>query len=397
MLHAPHHADETQLAAPLDYAVSRQGVTDGNAAQLLVGGAEAFPMMLQAIASARREVLLESYTIADDGTGRAFLDALGEAAARGVTVRLILDGFGSLALPSEHLESLEQLGGQALVYRPVARWRKRWGVLSRDHRKLLIVDGEVAFLGGCNLADDYDARTQVGRFWRDLHLRVSGPSVWALMRLFAQTWNRHSPPGRRFRTGRTASVPIISDEKPRGVPVQIVGNRETRHRSFIRRSFLHAVRHARRSIWIANPYFIPDRVVLRALTRAARRGVDVRVLVPARSDVRMCDWAGRATFARLLRAGVRIAEWSLGMMHAKAAAIDGRWATVGSYNLDHRSLRYNLEVTANVFDAGFAGTLEAQLQADFTRSYEIELERFRRRPLWQWLLSWACYQLRSVL
>jgi phosphatidylserine/phosphatidylglycerophosphate/cardiolipin synthase-like enzyme len=324
-----------------------------------------------------------------------------------------------------------------------------------------MIDRRLAFLGGLNLADDYDARTEAGRNWRDLHMVVEGPSVGALGALFAGTWNRLAEPGHRMRWQRTpppSSVPAVAaavrrrrrvagatplpalatakDEaapevvtvavtaasppgralvgaagaaslaspseslvpSPRaGVPVQIVGNRETRHRSLIRRSFLHAVRRARRSVWIANPYFIPDRAITRALTRAARHGVEVRVLVPARSDVRLCDLAARAVFGRLLRAGVRIAEWRLGMMHAKAAAVDGAWATVGSYNLDRRSLRYNLEVTANVFDRDFARSLEAVLESDYARSSEIVPAEFRRRPLWARLASWLAYQLRAWL
>jgi cardiolipin synthase len=395
----PQHAAEEPLPPPLDYALSLQGVTHHNAARLLPGGAHAFPEMLTAIAEAKREVLLESYTIADDATGRGFLDAAAEAAKRGVTVRLLTDDFGSLSLPSARLAALEEAGAQTLVYRPVAPWRRRWGLFARDHRKILVVDRSIGFVGGLNLADDYDERTEVGRYWRDLHLRLEGPSVAALGALFTSTWNKHCDKGRRFRYQRTAaSVPAVgSGVKPGGVSVQVVGNRETRHRSLIRRSFLHAVRSAKRTIWIANPYFIPDGAIARALTRAARHGIDVRVLVPAHSDVPLCDWAARATFARLLRAGVRIAEWSLGMMHAKAAAVDGRWATVGSYNLDRRSLRYNLEVTANLFDEQLGTALEKHIASDFARSTELALATFKKRSWWRKVLSWAAYQLRAWL
>jgi cardiolipin synthase len=385
-------------AEPFDYALSTQGMTRGNATRLLPGGAEAFPNMLLAIAAAESEVLLESYTIADDATGRSFLDALAAAAQRGVDVRLICDAFGSLSLPSSRLDALEAAGVKTLVYRPLAPWRPHWGLVHRDHRKILVVDRKIGFCGGLNLADDYDERTQIGRYWRDLHLRVEGPAVHSFAALFVKTWNQHCPPPRQMRAARTLTkVAAIPAVHAGGVAVQVVGNRETRHRSLIRRSFLFAAKHARRSIWIANPYFIPDRAVSRALIRAVARGVEVRVLVPARSDVLLVDLAARHAFGALLAAGVRIAEWSLGMMHAKAAAVDGAWATVGSYNLDRRSLRYNLEVTANVFDRGFAEALERHVGADFTRSTELRADSFARRPWWQRLLSWTCYLARSWL
>ncbi len=389
-MHRNHRVNRAP-ALPIHYAFSQQELSEGNRAQLLPGGAIAFPAMLQAIAEAEVEVLLESYTLADDATGRAFLTALGEAAQRGVLVRLIVDGFGSLALPVQYLVELESRGAKTLVYRPVAPWRPHWGLFRRDHRKLLLVDGRVGFLGGLNLSDLYDARSEVGRSWRDLHLQLEGPSAQPLRHLFAATWNRHQPSDRRLP--ESTSVPA----HPSGIAVQVLGNREYHHRSLIRRSFLHAARMARRSIWIANPYFIPDRLLARTLARAARHGVDVRILVPLRSDVRVCDLAARATFGHLLAAGVRIAEWHEGMVHAKAAVVDRVWATLGSYNFDRRSLRYNLEVMANLFDAGLAAAIAEELTVIFDRSTEIDRHAFGRRPLRDRIASWLAYQLRAWL
>ena len=162
------------------------------------------------------------------------------------------------------------------------------------------------------------------------------------------------------------------------------------------RSFIYAVAQARRSVLLANPYFLPNRQVARALRAAARRGVDVRVVVPANSDVPLVDLAARHTFPRLLKAGIRIAEWP-GMMHAKAAAVDGMWATVGSYNFDRRSLRFNLEVTANIFDPAFAATLEARLREDFQAARELRQEDLQGRSLWERLSSLLAYRLRAWL
>jgi cardiolipin synthase len=388
------HPETASARAPLDYALRGIRVTPSRAL-LLPGGADAFPAMLEAIAQARREVLLESYILADDATGREFLGALAEAARRGLTVRLICDGVGSLRLPGDRLDELERAGGQTLVYRPLAPWRSRWGWWRRDHRKLLVVDGVVGFLGGLNLGDEYDERRGAGRRWRDLHLRLDGPAAESLAQLFLHTWNAESPPLRRIPRHARALAPPAADAD--AVAVEIVGTGVLRNRWRIRRSFLHAVKCALRSVSITNPYFIPDRAVARALTRAARRGVDVRVVVPARSDVLLCDLAARAVFPKLLRGGVRIAEWPHGMMHAKAAAVDGCWATVGSFNLDRRSLRYNLEVTANIYDGALAARLESLLRDDFAAAIPLDAETLESRPPLERALEWAAYQLRSLL
>lgn len=393
MLHEiarPRDVHDTALR-PLDYAVSDATITLGNRVKLLVGGQEAYPVMLAAIAGARRRVLLESYIIAPDKTGRAFIDALVAAGMHGCDVRLIYDAVGSWSLPTAWIEALERAGGHALAYRPVAPWRRRWGLWRRNHRKVLVVDDEVGFVGGINLADEYDARMPAGRAWRDLHVRVEGPAVTQLGQLVVRTWNREVPRPDRLRWQRPAVAPLAD-----GVPMAVVGNRETGHRLLIRRSFVYAVTQARRSVLLANPYFLPDRQVVRALRAAARRGVDVRIVVPAGSDVPLVDLAARYTFPRLLKAGIRIAEWP-GMMHAKAAAVDGIWATVGSYNFDRRSLRFNLEVTANVFDPTFAATVEAQLREDFDAAREIGREALGARSLWERLGSMLAYRLRAWL
>lgn len=387
-----------------DYTFVRTPITSGNRVEVLLGGAEAYPAMLAAIRGAEREVLLESYILAADGTGRAFVDALVESARGGRDVRVIVDAVGSLGLPGRWLEEIEAAGGRTLVYHPVAPWRPRWNWWRRDHRKILVVDQSIAFTGGINVADEYDDRTAAGRAWRDLALRIEGAAASVLRNLFATTWNRESPPPRRMvrRSTRTVAAVVKRDAGPtslaprEGVAVAVLANRETRGRSVIRRAFLYALRRARRSVMLVNPYFIPDIAVTRALRHAARRGVDVRIVVPSRSDARIVDLASRHTFGGLLAAGVRIAEWQ-GMMHAKAAAIDGAWATVGSYNFDRQSFAFNLEVTANVLDVGIASAVEQRLRADFDAATEVLPDDYAARPLGLRLVSFLAYQLRAIL
>lgn len=376
---------------PLRRGQAAVALTEGNRVRLLTGGAQAFPAMLAAIERAQREVWLESYIIAADGTGRAFLDALIAVARKGREVRLICDGVGSLGVPAAWFEELRRAGGRHLVYHPPLPWRSGWGLWRRDHRKTLIVDHGLGFVGGVNLADEYDQRTEAGRQWSDLHMQVEGPAAVSLAHLFARTWNRAMP-----RADRLTCPRIHEGSREGGVPVAVVGNRETRYRFLIRRTFLHVARRAQRSILVANPYFIPDGTVSRALRRAAAAGVDVRVVIPARSDIRIIDLACRAALPRLLAAGVRVAEWP-GMMHAKAAVVDGMWASVGSYNLDRRALHFNLEVTANVYDAAFAGTVEESLRDHFAAADELSSERLRLRPWWERALSALAYRLRALL
>jgi len=221
--------------------------------------------------------------------------------------------------------------------------------------------------------------------------------VLELVRLFVGTWNAESGPSDRLIPPSLRAPRPTPDPAEVGSPVQIVGTRFWPRGGLMRRSFLHAVRRSTTTVAIANPYFVPDRSMMRALTDAAARGVDVRVVIPRRSDVLAIDLAARSMVAPLLRAGVRVAEWPAGMIHEKAAAVDGCWATVGSFNLDHRSLRYNLEITANVFDARFAADLEARIAEDFSVSSEIDLPSLRRRSFWWWLAGWLAYRLRSWL
>lgn len=351
--------------------------------------------MLAAIAAAEREVLLESYILADDATGRGFIDALVAAAARGALVRLIVDGVGTLGrLPAARLAAAERAGVGVLVYRPVAPWRRRWGLWRRDHRKLLAVDGRLGFLGGLNLADEYDDRCHNPRPWRDLHLSVEGPAVGELVRLFTGTWNAEVEPHARLAPPSLRSPHPPAGPEVGGAAVQVIGSRFWPRGGLIRRSFLRAVHSANHRVLIANAYFIPDRGIVRALKEAVGRGAQVKVVIPYRSDVLLVDLATRAMLGPLLRAGVRVAEWPHGMMHSKAASVDGAWATVGSFNLDHRSLRHNLEVTANVFDPQAAAAVEARLEEDFSCATEIQVEALLRRPLSSRLLSWLAYQVR---
>lgn len=344
----------------------------GNKLALFVRGKDLFAAMFEAIASATRSVHLETYRLGGDETGRAFAERLIEAARRGVAVRLIYDSVGSLEFSPVLETRLRNAGVQILEYHPVAPWRPHWAWNKRDHRKILVCDGAVGFIGGMNLSDEHAPASAGGQDWPDAHARVEGPAALELERLFRAVW--HKGKGRWFES---------SPEPPRAgsSAVRIVGNHELLKRFAIREAYVNALRAAGSEVAIANSYFIPDWRIRRSLAQAVRRGVSVRVLVPGRSDIVSVWYAMRATYASLLSRGVRVFEWQGPMMHAKAVVVDGKWCSVGSYNLDHRSLRHNLEANLQTTDAAFAAELRERFEVGLAGAREITLESWNRRSL----------------
>jgi len=361
---------------------------------VLIDGVEAFPAMLQAIAGARRYVHLETYILRADRTGRLFAAALTDRAHAGVHVRVLYDGFGAFPLSSAFLSDLRKAGVEAVEFRPVRgrRWSwKRW--LRRDHRKILVVDGEQGFVGGINIADDYSPREFGGKGWRDTHAVVRGPLVGDLDEMFHTTW--HAAGGKPY-----APSPRESSESMTGAGAELamaVGTDLAGRRGIIRRHLVHAIRRARRYIYIANAYFVPDHGLRRAMRRAARRGVDVKLILPGESDVKSVQWAGERSYTGLLRAGVNIHLWQGSHMHAKTVAIDDAWASIGSYNLDYISLFWNMEVVVEIVGDTTPVRLREQFGRDLQRCRELDYNSWRRRPWWGRLRSWFFYRFRRFL
>jgi len=370
----------------------------GHRLRWLFGGAQAYPGMLEAIASARTEILLETYIWASDANGRRFVDAVCIKAQEGVRVRCVIDGAGSFGFSGDDVQRMRSAGVLLSVFHPVGPWRRRWGWQIRDHRKLLIVDGRVAFAGGMNLGDDYAPVAWGGRGWNDVHAQIEGPVLRDLERLFEVSWAYAVP------ENWDASLPAPG--RPLPDPVAIHGS-TTRVQALAvgrflgRRVVQHHLRHAmamaKERIWIQAAYFIPNRALRTALKRAARRGVDVRVMLPRHSDIPGMTDASRYTWTSLLKEGVRIFEWLPGMLHAKTLSIDGSWCTVGSYNLDARSLLYNWEVTLEVLDARVTEQLEDKFRDDLEFCEAVIPDEFRRRGLWQRVRERFCYLFRVWL
>jgi cardiolipin synthase len=395
--------------AGLRYCLTAHKLKPGNRLSVLVDGAEAYPAMLAAILGARHEVLLETYIFESDSAGRRFHHALCERALSGVSVRLIVDGAGSWGLSGGDRDALLDAGAHVATFHPVRPWRRRWGWSVRDHRKLLVVDEELAFTGGLNIADEYAPREWGGKGWHDVHVRVQGPAVADLRRLFFDSWRYASPDGVPRRT--THPRPARAQQTPREelVPaaahaasaeegrVQALSVGRFRDRRAIEKHLLRAVSLSQMRVFVYSAYFIPNRRWRKTLRRAAMRGVDVRVMVPHHSDVPGIVHASRYTYAALLRGRVRIFEYLPTMLHAKAIVVDGAWCTIGSYNLDQRSLQYNWEVALSIVDDDAAFTLEERFARDLVLCREIDPAEWRRRPLWQRIQERIFYYFRLWL
>ncbi|MBP9088523.1 MAG: phosphatidylserine/phosphatidylglycerophosphate/cardiolipin synthase family protein [Kofleriaceae bacterium] len=353
----------------------------------LRSGAQAYPAMLAAIAGATRSIVFEMYIFADDRIGRRFASALGERAAAGVSVRLIYDAVGSFRFALR--ESLEAAGVQVVEFHPIAPWRKRFNLSHRDHRKIMVVDDEVGFVGGINIGEDYADLNDGGKGWHDLHCRVRGEVVTDLARSFRRTWIHNG--------GALYDAPVLlsSVGRPMITPpaIRVVENGPLKSLA-IRSAYLRAIANARDHVQLQNAYFLPDRSVRAALIRARKRGVAVTVIVPGRSDMRSVQWASLYVFRRLIPHGVRVLRWRGPMMHAKSAVVDASWSTIGSYNLDARSLRYNLEVAVEIVSA----TTGAQMSEAFTRDTvncdEFSHTEWSNLPWYHKALAWLMYRFR---
>ena len=335
--------------------------TAGNSVTLLRNGAEYFPALTDAIANAEREIWIETYIFADDETGRAIADALVAAATRGVSVRVLVDGWGARHYLTRPLERrLVEGGVDLLKYRPeVHPWHFRSHRLRRLHRKLCHVDERVAFVGGINIIDDMNTPGHTPPRV-DFAVRVRGPMLVPVIQTMQRVWAIVE-----IAQLRSSDVPLFPDEQPAesvGTQVAKFTIRDNlRHRRDIERAYLAGVRTARREILIATAYFFPGVRFRRALISAAARGVKVTLLLQARVEYRLLHYASRALYGQLLTAGVAIQEYHRSFLHAKVAVVDSRWATVGSSNIDPYSFLMSREANVFVRDAAFAGELRVEL------------------------------------
>jgi cardiolipin synthase len=375
---------EKQIA--LEQSISDSPLLLGNKVTLLLDGATTYEAMFAAIRNSRDHINLESYIIEDDDAGRQFSDLLIEQQARGVQVNLIYDSVGGISTPKAFFERLAASGIRVLEFNPVnpLAVRDAWLINNRDHRKLLIVDGETAFLGGINISSVYSSGSAFKRgpdkpdrkiAWRDTDLQVQGSVVGELQKLFLQTWEKQRGPPLESRDYFPQLAAQGSDI------VRAIGSTPDDPFSLIYLTLISAISNAEKQVYLTNAYFVPDPQLLQALVAAAARGVDVRLILPSTSDSALVFHAGRSHYAGLLEGGVQIYERTGALLHSKTAVIDGVWATVGSTNLDWRSFLDNDELNAVVIGTDFGAKMQAMFAKDLAASSAIDPEKWPRRPL----------------
>ncbi|MFC1708301.1 cardiolipin synthase [Planctomycetota bacterium] len=354
--------------------MSETRLTSGNRVELLSSAPATYDRMLADIAGAERQVHLEYYIWREDSTGRRFIDAVVERAHAGVEVRLLLDAVGAYQVTSATIERVRAAGGRVAFFHPVNPLKRRFNLNFRNHRKLAVIDGRIAYTGGINVGNEYLGRDGDLGPWRDMAVRVDGPAVRWLQRTFAEDWF--------FVTGELLSRERDFPARPESAgraQVQVVQSGPDEDLGNLHRIFFSAITMARRSVWITTPYFIPDDSVQLALETAVLGGVDVRIVVPGRSDSFLVDAAARWYLASLIMAGARVFRYERGYVHAKTMVVDGIFSSVGSANMDIRSFRLNFEAGVLIYDTDFARELIARFEEDIAHSREVTRAELRQR------------------
>lgn len=367
-------------------AIVGSPLTVGNKVILLQDGPATFQAMFTAIGNAKDHINMETYIIEDDEVGNRFADALIEKQAQGVQVNLIYDSVGSINAPREFFKRLTDGGVKVVEFNPVnpLTAKKGWDVNQRDHRKLVIVDGRTAFLGGINISSVHSSgssghrsrpRPAGGAAWRDTHLQVEGPVVGEFQKLFLATWEKQKG---ETLAPREFFPPLGNKGKE---VVRAIGSSPDEAYSLIYATFISAINSARTSVHLTNAYFVPDLQLLAALKDAVQRGVDVKIILPGKTDSWLVFHAGRSYYSELLGAGVKIYERRDALLHSKTALIDGVWSTVGSTNLDWRSFLHNDEVNAVILGQEFGAQMRAIFETDLASSNPITPEQWEQRSL----------------
>jgi cardiolipin synthase len=367
-------------------------VSSAQSLRLLRDAAEFYPALEKAIREAQHHIHIEFYIFQGDVTGIRFLGWLTDAARRGVTVRMLLDEMGSHELDESLLAPFKAAGGRFSWFQSLDPMRNRFFFNLRNHRKLQVIDGALAFVGGMNIGVDYEGGNPDLGQWHDAQVEAVGAIACELQEVFATDWY--------FATGETIPEEgyyIEPGPIPGRIPVQVILGGPDRRNEPVAKTFVSLLGDAEERVWIATGYFVPDDILLTALEVAAARGVDVRLLISEKNDHPMLVKVGRSYYDQLLAAGVRIFEYSAGINHSKVAIADSAWAMVGSANLDYRSMRLNFELNLLVNAPEQNAALAGMLETDFAQSLEIERPVFARRPIRQKLLEAALRPLSPLL
>ncbi|WP_295999821.1 cardiolipin synthase [Rugamonas sp.] len=391
----PKGSLDLQAEAALEEAATGVPLIAGNKVTLLFDGPQAMTAMLNAIADAKNSINLETYIFDQDELGLKFADQLIAKQQAGVTVNIIYDSVGTIGVPQAFFDRMRAGGIHLVAFNPINPAKLHgddWKINNRDHRKVLVVDGKVAFTGGINISDTYAKsslfrsktrktdKSQVG--WRDTQIEVEGPAVQAFQWRFVRTWAAQDADD--LREADYFPQPVRAGDKI----VRVLAT-EPDTTFEIYKAYVLAFQQAKKSIHLTSAYFVPDQQTVDALTAAARRGVDVKLVLPGVSDSGLVFYAGHALYSELLDAGVQIYQLKLAVLHAKTAVIDGAWSTVGSSNIDTRSFLHNSELNVIVMGEPFGTEMEKAFQEDIRDSVQITPEAWHHRPWADRAREWA--------
>jgi cardiolipin synthase len=356
--------------------MARVPLTSGNNVTLLVDGDATFASIFEGIDAAEEYLLVQFYIVRDDELGRQLKSRLIAKAQSGVRVLFLYDEVGSLGLSDSYIEGLRSADVEIFPFHSRKGSGNRFQLNFRNHRKTVVVDGRIAWIGGHNVGDEYLGRDPAFGHWRDTHIRVEGPAVIGAQLAFVEDW--------RWATdelpGGLSWTPRIAADGEAQVLVIASGPADEMETASL--MYTQAIHSSTRRIWIASPYFVPDDAIVQALQLAGLRGVDVRILIPEKADSTLVTLAAYSFFTQVKAAGVKIYRYQDGFLHEKVMLIDDNVATVGTANFDNRSFRLNFEITTVVFDADFAGSVERMFQNDFSASRIMEQDEYDKKPYW---------------
>ncbi|MFI5295165.1 MAG: cardiolipin synthase, partial [Thermodesulfovibrionales bacterium] len=388
--------------------VSGRPLVAGNKVTLLIDGPATYAAMLKAVREAKNNINIETFIFEDDEVGRLFAEEFLKKQAEGVQVNIIYDSMGSKNTPQAFFQKLRDSGINVLEFNPVNPLLTLVGeshLAHRDHRKILVVDGSIAFTGGVNISHVYTSLSgiagehkkeemkerEIEEPWRDTHVQIEGPAAAEFQKLFLDTWKDRKGPELQEKD-------YLRQLKPKGSDlVQVIGSvpGELNRVTFI--MYVAAFLNAQRSVHLTTPYFVPDRQAMSALIDAAKRGVDVKIILPEMSDSGLTLYAGHYQYSNLLKSGVKLYERQHAMIHAKTSVVDGVWSTVGSTNMDLWSFLHNDEVNAIIIGGDFAAEMEALFEHDLEQSKEVVPDEWRRRPLLPRIKEWFAHLFRRYL
>ncbi len=372
-------------------ALAESPYTDGNSARLLLNGGETYDALLDGIERAQDYVLFQFYIIRDDKVGRKFLDALVKKAKQGVKVYAMYDEVGSYNLPDTFKDPLVKAGGQFIPFNTTQGTLNRFRLNFRNHRKVMVIDGREAWVGGINIGEEYknSGPSESDAYMRDTHIEMSGPVVQMVQSVFMEDWYwaARNFPKLNWKPERSTTGSLKMLCLPSGPSTDL----ET-----CALFFLSAINNAKDRIWISTPYFVPDQQIVSALTLAVLRGVDVRILVPEETDSWLIDQSHRGIIGEIEKTGVKIYNYQKGFIHQKVMLVDDQYSFVGTANFDNRSFRLNFEITMVVDDEEFASKTEAMLNDDFAESRFVKEDEYSKSGFFKRLIARAALLLAPI-